>query len=175
MAMPQQRYQVKPSFTSALVGILAFGLVVYLLVRVAAFTFKALFAGLPIFFGIGVVLAVVAYFIDRRVPMGLVRSLGLTFREHPVKGIVMSAATVLFAPFVGAYLLLKALFMKRMREMVSDFRERAQGGIPSAGPGAMDRPDAAFRQNTTRASARYREVHRPDGLVIRIPVEEEQP
>lgn len=164
--MTQRSYEVRPSFGSALLGLLVAGLFFYAVFRVAAWTMSTLLSGLPVFFGVGLVVAGVAYAVDERVVLGFGRWLGLTFERSPLKGIALAAATVVFAPFVAVYLLGKALLLKRVREAVGGARERMAdamrerarrtgGGVPIG-----------------REQGAYEEVRRDDGLVIRIPRED---
>ena len=164
--MIQRGYHVRPSLGSALVGLLVAVLFIYGLFRLAAWTMSTLISGLPIFFGIGLVLGAIAYAVDRRVILGFGRYIGESFRANPLKGIALAALTVVFAPFVFGYLLAKALLLRRVGEamgaaqerMTEAMRERArQAGGAAAGIGSEDG---------------YREVRRDDGLVIRIPNEQ---
>lgn len=158
----QRSYEVRPSLGSALVGMLVAGLFLYGLFRLAAWTMSTLISGLPIFFGIGLVLAAIAYAVDRRVVLGFGRWIGGTFERNPFKALLIAAATVVFAPFVAGYLLAKALLLRRVKEVVAGAQEQMAGAAyRAAGGGAIGR-DAEG----------YEEVRRDDGLVIRIPKEE---
>ena len=142
-----------------------FGLFFYLLFKVAAFTLNTLLSGLPLFFGIGALFFGFAYLVDKRVPRGFVQWLGATVRAEPIKGILLGLCTVVFAPFVGMYLLGKALLLKRVREAMGGARERAAE--------AMRERARATGQGTPigQQDADFEEVRRDDGLVIRIPKE----
>jgi len=161
--MNQRHYSARPSMGSAIVGLLVFSLIVYGLLRVAAFTVSTLVSGLPIFFGLGLIIAAAAYYVDKRVPTDFVNWLGKTFTINPLKGLVIGAATVVFAPFVAFYLLAKALLLKKVKSTVGDMQQRAaehmrnQQGMG----GAIGDDDSGFT-----------EVKKDDGLVIRIPKEE---
>ena len=162
--MTQRYTSARPSLGSAIVGLLVFALIIYGLVRVAAFTVNTLVSGLPIFFGIGLIIAAVAYYVDKRVPTDFVNWIGKTFTTNPFKGLVIGAATVVFAPFVAFYLLAKALLLKKVKSAVGDFQQRAseqmrdQYGMGGAPIGDDD--------------SGFTEVKQDDGLVIRIPKEE---
>ena len=160
--MNQHQYSARPSLGSAIVGLLVFALIVYGLFRVAAFTVNTLVSGLPIFFGIGLVIAAVAYYVDKRVPTDFVNWLGKTFTANPFKGLVIGAATVVFAPIVAFYLLAKALLLKKVKSAVGDMQQRAADHMrEQQGGSSIGIDDSDFT-----------EVKRDDGLVIRIPREE---
>ncbi|MFK8057435.1 MAG: hypothetical protein AB8F78_15020 [Saprospiraceae bacterium] len=161
--MTQHQYSARPSLGSAIVGLLVFSLFVYVLFRVAAFTVSTLVSGLPIFFGIGLIVAAAAYYVDKRVPTDFVNWLGKTFTSNPLKGLVIGAATVVFAPFVAFYLLAKALLLKKVKSAVGDFQQRAADQMRDqyGGGAAIGVDDSDFT-----------EVKKDDGLVIRIPKEE---
>ncbi len=161
--MPQRMYQVRPGLGSTIVGLLVIILGLYLLVRVAAFTLKTLLAGVPIFFGVGALLVVGAYFIDKRVVLKYFNWLGATLRVSPLRGIIYGAASVIFAPFVGLYLLAKAFLLKRVKTAMGDMAQRAEEHMrrQSSGAGASIGVD----------DSAYEEVRRDDGMVIRIPKE----
>lgn len=160
--MNQGQYSARPSMGSAIVGLLVFSLIVYGLFRIAAFTVSTLVSGLPFFFGLGLVVAAMAYYVDKRVPTDFVNWLGQTFTVNPLKGLAIGAATVVFAPFVAFYLLVKALLLKKVKTAVGDMQQRAaeqmrdQYGGTSIGVDDSD----------------FTEVKREDGMVIRIPKEE---
>lgn len=158
----QRSYEVRPSFGSALVGMLVAGLLLYGLFRLAAWTMSTLLSGLPVFFAIGLALGAVAYFVDERVVRSFGRWLAATFQHSPLRGLLLGAATVVFAPFVALYLLAKALLLKRVRDVVADAQEQMAGAARRAADGsALGDPGEV-----------YEEVRRADGLVIRIPKEE---
>ena len=170
----EPRYQtVRPSLGSTVVGLAVFALAVYLLVRVAAFTVSTLLSGLPVFFGIGALLFGGAYLVDARVPRGFVQWLGATLRAEPLRGVLLGAATVLFAPFVGAYLLGKALLIKRVRSAVGDLQARAAEQMRerarAAGTQRGALGDEAGAYGAAPDHGDYTEVRQDDGLVIRIP------
>ena len=160
--MVQRSYEVRPSFGSALLGMLVAGLFLYGLFRLAAWTMSTLISGLPVFFGIGLALGAVAYFVDERVVKSFGRWLAASLERSPLRGLLLAVATVVFAPFVALYLLAKALLLKRVREAVAGAREQTPAtGYPAAGGGAIGGRGEG-----------YEEVRRADGLVIRIPKEE---
>jgi len=160
--MTQQQYSARPSLGSAIVGLLVFSLFIYVLFRVAAFTVSTLVSGLPVFFGIGLLIGAVAYYVDKRVPTDFVNWLGATFTTNPFKGIVIGAATVVFAPFVAFYLLAKALLLKKVKSAVGDFQQRAADQMRDQYGGASIGVD----------DSEFTEVKQDDGLVIRIPKED---
>lgn len=147
---------------SAIVGLLVFSLIVYGLFRVAAFTVSTLISGLPIFFGLGLIIAAAAYYVDKRVPTDFVNWLGKTFTVNPLKGLVIGAAAVVFAPFVAFYLLAKALLLKKVKSAVGDMQQRAADQMRDQYGGSSIGVD----------DSDFTEVKRDDGLVIRIPKEE---
>lgn len=162
--MAQRVYNVRPGFGSTVVGVLVLALFVYGLFRLAAFTMSALVKGLPFFFGLGLVFLAIAYFVDPRAPRAYLASLGASFRQNPLMGLLRAAGTVLFAPFVFGWLLAKTLLIGKVRETVGDMQRRAEEQMRQRAGGAgapIGRDDAEFT-----------EVKRDDGLVIRIPKEE---
>ena len=166
-----QRFQtVRPTPGSALLGLLVAGLFLYLLFRLAAFTLDALFSGLPVFFGLGVLLAGGAYLVDARVPRGFVAWLGGTFRARPLRGVLLAAAATVFAPFVGGYLLAKAVLLRKVRERFGEAQARAAEYARERGAGE-EIGGAGFGGSRTGSGDDYTEVRRDDGLVIRIPRE----
>ena len=165
--MIQRGYHVRPSLGSAIVGLLVASLFIYGLFRLAAWTMSTLISGLPIFFGIGLILGAIAYAIDRRVVLGFGRYIGATFQIAPLKGILLAALTVVFAPFVFGYLLAKALLLRRVSEAMGDAQERMAEAMRERGA----RPGGGGAAGLGGEPG-YREVRRDDGLVIRIPTEE---
>ncbi len=161
--MTQRYTTARPSLGSAIIGLLVFALLIYVLFRVAAFTVNTLVSGLPFFFGIGLIVAAAAYYVDKRVPVDFVNWIGKTFRENPLKGLVIGAATVVFAPFVAFYLLAKALLLKKVKSAVGDMQQRA-----------ADQMRDQFGTGTPIGDddAGFTEVKKDDGLVIRIPKQE---
>lgn len=162
--MARRIYNVRPSFASTLVGLLVMVLLVYLLFRFAAFTVRTLVSGLPIFFGIGLILLAIAYSIDKEVPLRYFRKLGATARANPFKGFLQACATVLFSPFVFGWLLVKALFLDKMRSTVGEMQAHAQ---------AHQRRQAGGPQPIGQDDADFTTVQRDDGLVIKIPKDDQ--
>lgn len=162
--MIDRRYEVRPSFASALVGLFVAGLLIYGLFRLAAWTMATLLSGLPVFFGIGLLLGAAAYFVDERVVVNFGRWLQTLFRTRPFRGVLTAAAIVVFAPFVAAYLLGKALLLRRVRTAMGDAQERMAEAMRARASGGS----AAIGVDEDG----YEEVRRDDGLVIRIPREE---
>lgn len=158
--MSQRFYSARPSFGSTLVGLLVFILIVYGLFRLAVFTLDTLLTGLPIFFALGVLLGLGSWFVDKRVPVDFLRWVGSLVRQNPLRGILTGAATVLFAPFVGGYLLAKSLLLKKVKTAVGDFQERSQEHM---------RQQAGMHEPGSRTGEGFTEVRRDDGMVIRIP------
>ena len=167
--MIQRRYEVRPSFGSALVGMVVAALLLYGLFRLASWTVATLIAGLPIFFGVGLLLAAIAYAVDRRVVLNFGQWVGTTFERNALKGVGLAALAVLFAPFVCGYLLAKALLLRRVSAAFTEAQERMADAVRQqarrSGGGAAIGSDADD-------AAAYEEVRRGDGLVIRIPREE---
>lgn len=165
--MAQRVYQVRPGFGTSLVGMLVVGLIVYGVFKLAAYTVGALVNGLPFFFGLGLILLAVTYFIDPRVPRNYLQSLGASFRQNPLLGVLRAAGTVVFAPFVFGWLLAKTLLVSKVKEKVGDMQRHAEAQMRqqqarAQGTGAIGRDDDGFT-----------EVKRDDGLVIRIPKADE--
>ena len=154
--MPNRAYTVRPSLGSALVGLLVFFLVVWLLFKVAAFAFKALLFAGP-------VLLVAAFFIDRPTVTGFFRWLGDVWRATPLNGLVYTAVAVLAYPITCAYLFGKALVKRTVRRKLGDLearvREQARAGFPGATAGPRGLGDEG---------GAYETVVR-DGVEIRIP------
>ena len=153
--MPNRAFTVRPSLGSALVGLLFFLLVVWLLFKLAAFAFKALLIAGP-------VLLVAAYFIDRPTVTGFFAWLRGAFRQNPVNGVLYAVIAVLAYPLTCGYLFGKSLLKRTIRSKVADLQERMRqqgGGFPggAAGPRGIGVEDDG-----------YETVVR-DGVEIRIP------
>jgi len=158
-------FNVRPGLGSTIVGLLVLGLLFYLLFRMAAFTLNALVSGLPFFFGLGLVLLAITYFIDKRIARDFFARLGATFRANPLMGVLHAVGTVVFAPFVFGWLLAKALFLGKVRTTMEGMQQRAAEQMHRQAGNAGARPIGDDQDGFT-------EVRRDDGMVIRIPKEE---
>ena len=152
--MPNRAYTVRPSLGSALVGLLFFLLVVWLLFKLAAFAFKALLVAGPL-------LLVAAFFIDRETVTGFFRWLGDMWRATPLNGFVYTAVALLAYPISCGYLFGKALVKRTVRRKLGDLQARMQEeararGAFGAAPGLGGEGEG------------YETVVR-DGVEIRIP------
>lgn len=147
--MPNRAYSVRPSLGSALVGLLAFLLFVWLLFKLAAFAFKALLF-------VGPVLLVAAFFIDRATVTDFFGWLGDAFRQNPVNGVVYSLVALLAYPLTCAYLFGKALLKRTVKRKLGDLQERMRQQAGAA-PGIGEEYETVVR----------------DGVEIRIPKEAE--
>ena len=153
--MPNRAYTVRPSLGSALVGLLVFALVVWLLFKLAAFAFKALLL-------VGPVLLIAAFFIDRPTVTGFFAWLRDAFRQNPLNGVLYTIVAVLAYPLTCGWLFGKALLKRTIKSKVADLQERMRergGSFPGGMGGA---------RGIGREDDGYETVVR-DGVEIRIP------
>lgn len=152
--MPNRAFTVRPSLGSALVGLLFFLLVTWLLFKLAALAFKALLL-------VGPVLLVAAFFIDRPTVTGFFRWLRATWRANPLNGFLYSAVAALAYPLTCGYLFGKAVLKRTVRRKLGDLQARMRDEARARG---------AFGQASGigHEGAAYETVER-DGLEIRIP------
>ena len=142
---------VRPSITSAIVGLLVFFLFVWLLLKMAAFAFKLLFYAGP-------VLLIAAFFIDRETVLGFFRWLGSTFRQNPLLGLLYAVLAVVAYPLVCGWLFVKALLKRFVRGKMAEMQERMRDQADQFGGSRLGGEDA-----------HYETVRRDDGVEIRIP------
>lgn len=162
--MSQWIFNVRPGLGTTLVGLLIVSLFFYSLFKIAEFTIQTLISGLPIFFGLGLILLAAAFYVDENVPRRFFKRQLTTLKTNPFMGVLNLAAIVVFSPFVFGWLLVKALFIGKIRASVGEMQDRAAEEMRrNAGGGApIGQDDEGFT-----------EIKRDDGVVIRIPKSED--
>ena len=162
--MSQRIFNVRPGFGSTLVGLLIVSFFFYLVFKLFEFTIQTLITGLPVFFGIGLILLAGAFYVDEGVPRRFFSRQLNTLRVNPFMGLINVAAIVLFSPFVFGWLLIKALFIGKIRASVGEMQDRAAEEM---------RRNATGGRPVGPDDAGFTEIKRDDGLVIRIPKSDE--
>lgn len=160
--MIQRNFNVRPSLGTTLIILAVIAIFFYLMVKLAMFTISTLVNGVPFFFGIGLILLAITYFTDKSIALNYFRDLGNTFKTAPLNAILKSILTVFAAPFVFGFLLFKATLKKRMEKTMGNAQ-----GFP------FGQGEQFNRQNEKSIGGDYTEIRQDDGLVIRIPKDQD--
>ena len=107
---------------NSIVGIVIMVVGLIALWVLAKFIFKLLFYLSP-------VLLIAALVIDRQVVTGYVQWIGRLFRKNPAYGVAATVLSIIGIPVVSLFLLGKAMFKKKVKEMEQQQRNIEQGEL----------------------------------------------
>lgn len=107
---------------NSIVGIIVMILFLIGLWFLAKFIFRILFYLSPI-------MLIAAFIIDKHVVTGYIKWLGRLFKKNAVYGIGATVLSILGMPVVSTFLLGKALFRKKIKEMEEQQRNIEQGEL----------------------------------------------
>jgi len=78
---------------------------------------------------LGPLLLIAVLFIDRRVLLDYLRWVGQTLKRRFVQGVVVIVLSIIGYPFVAVFLLLRAVFQRKVSRMQDDYTRRQQGEL----------------------------------------------